>query len=118
MTVTAALSGPLSWGVKVTVMVQFAPAARVVAQVLVWEKLVTLDPVMEIRLMVTVAVPTFVSVRFCGALDVFNFWVPKFRLDGVMLITVPVPMRIRVCGLFPASSVMVTAPLCVPDPVG
>jgi hypothetical protein len=49
-------------GVKVTVMVQVAPAASVVPQLLVWPKLLALAPVTEMLVIARVVVPGFDSV--------------------------------------------------------
>ena len=50
--VTEAVRGPLWAGLKVTVMVQLAPSARPVPQVLVWLKSVAFVPVTAMLLMV------------------------------------------------------------------
>ena len=50
--VTEAVRGPVWVGLKVTVMVQLAPAARPVPQVLVWLKSVAFVPVTAMLLMV------------------------------------------------------------------
>ena len=102
-------------------MVQLAFDARVdglMGQLLVSEKLVTREPVIEILLIVTELGPTLLTVIICGGVDVPLVSVPKFRLVGEKLITVPVPVRAMVCGLLGALSVTFTAPDCVPDRVG
>ena len=59
-------------GVKVTLMVQFAPAATLVPQVLVCAKSPGLAPVTVILLMVSVEPPVFDRVTFWAALVVFT----------------------------------------------
>lgn len=49
-------------GVKVTVMVQVAPAAREAPQLLLWPKLLEFVPVTEMLVMVSTAVPGLESV--------------------------------------------------------
>ena len=53
---------PVAVGVKVTLIVQFAPAARLVPQLLVWPKSPLLVPVMVMPLMLNEALPEFESV--------------------------------------------------------
>jgi len=57
-------------GANVTDMAQFAPAARVVPQVLLWLKLAAPLPVSEMPEMASAALPVFVSVADCDALVV------------------------------------------------
>src|ERR1017187_8770434 len=57
-------------GVKVTVMVQVAPAANVVPQVLVSPKLLALVPVTEMLVMVRAVFPGFDNVMGSGVADV------------------------------------------------
>ena len=64
--VTSAFNAPFNCGVNTTLMVQVAFAARVEGQLLVSEKLVTREPVMEILVIETEVVPRFVTVIFCG----------------------------------------------------
>src|SRR5271169_3413011 len=72
---------------------------------------------------VSVAVPELVSVTFCAALGVFTVWLAKLRLavDKVTagaFAAVPVPVKLTVCGLPLALSVMVIVPGCEPVVVG
>src|SRR5437762_1402150 len=76
---------PEAVGVKVTLMVQFPPAAKVaglvgqaLAPVLVAAK--SLEAANE--LIVKAAAPVFVSVTVIGALVVASSWLPKSRLVG------------------------------------
>ena len=67
---TEALRLPVAVGVKVTLIVQFAPAATLAPQVLVCEKSPLFVPVivMPEPLKVSVALPVFVRVTFCEEL--------------------------------------------------
>src|SRR5947209_4482837 len=76
---------PEAVGVKVTMMVQFPPAAKVaglvgpaLAPVLVAAK----SPEAANELIVKAAAPVFVSVTVIGALVVASGWLPKSRLVG------------------------------------
>src|SRR5947199_50019 len=99
---------PEAVGVKVTLMVQFAPAAKVaglvgqaLAPVLVAAK--SLEAANE--LIVKAAAPVFVSVNVIGALVVGSRWLPKSRLVGANPTpgAVPFHLRANICGL-PLSS--------------
>lgn len=57
-----ALRGPTWVGVKPTVKAQFAPAARLELQVVVWLKSAALVPVNAMLLITTAEVPVFVTV--------------------------------------------------------
>ena len=61
-TLRVAARAPLAEGVKVTLMVQFAPAATELPQVLVWAKLLTLVPVTVTLVRCVVALPRLDSV--------------------------------------------------------
>src|SRR5437764_9329605 len=66
---TLALRVPVAVGVKVTLMVQEALAARVLGlmgQVLVWAKSALLVPLKPILLMVRAALPLLVNVTVCA----------------------------------------------------
>jgi hypothetical protein len=99
-TLTEALSPPAEAGVKVTVIVQLAPAASEVPQVLPSLKLLALAPVMEMPVMVSGAVPGFDRVVDCVVAEV-----PTSVLGNVSVLevnvacgAVPVPVRAAVCG--------------------
>src|SRR5580704_9038262 len=73
--------------------------------------------------MVSEALPTLFSVTACVALAVLTVWLPKARPVGDKFTAgpdagVPMPVRLTDCGLFPALSVTVIAPLRVPVAVG
>jgi hypothetical protein len=67
-----ALRLPVAVGVKVTLMVQLAPAATDVPQVLLWAKSPALVPVIEMPLIVRAALPVLLRVTPCAALVVFR----------------------------------------------
>ncbi len=81
-------------GVKLTLIVQFAPTARVVGQALVWVK----SPRVTIPLMVRGSAPLLVSVTGLGELAVPMFWLAKVRLagDSVTAGAIPVPVKLMV----------------------
>jgi hypothetical protein len=88
-------------GVKVTVMVQVAPAARDAPQVFVWPKLLAFVPVMEMLVMVRAALPGFDSVigsGVAGVLIVVLGNASGFGLSTACGIsgTVPVPVSVAV----------------------
>jgi hypothetical protein len=58
---------PVAAGLKVTLIEHFAPAARLAAHVLVWEKSPLFAPVIEIVVMVSVELPELVSPITCAA---------------------------------------------------
>ncbi len=70
--------------------------------------------------MLNVALPVLVSVTDCAALVVPTAWLGNKRLAGERLTAgaVPVPLRLTVCGLLLALSVMVRTPVRVPVAVG
>jgi hypothetical protein len=70
---TLALRLPEAVGLNVTVMVQLAPAARLLGQVLVWAKSAALVPVMAILVMLSALVPVLVRVTACPVLVVPTF---------------------------------------------
>ena len=76
MMLTLALLVPAAVGLKVTLMVQEAPAASVLellGQVLVWAKSPALVPLRPMLLMVRDPAPLLVSVTVCAALVVPTF---------------------------------------------
>jgi hypothetical protein len=97
VTVNIPVRVPAADGVKVTEIVQLAPAARLVPQVWVWAK----SPEAAIETIVRAAVPEFVRVNVCPALVVPTVEEAKVRLVGVRLteavLPMPVPIRAMVC---------------------
>src|SRR5207302_960993 len=100
---------PEAVGVKVTLMVQFAPAAKVaglVGQALAPVLVAAKSPEAANELIVKAAVPVFVSVTVIGVLVVASGWLPKPRLVGANPTpgAVPFPLSVMICGLPPALS--------------
>ena len=81
-------------------MVQLPDPAATVEQLFVCEKSAELVPVIDTALIVSVAVPGFVTVMDSAELVVFRTWLPKLHDDGEKLIwgAVPVPVNATVCG--------------------
>ena len=73
-------------GVKVTLMIQLAPALRLVPQVLVSAKLL----LAAMLVMVSAVVPMLLRVTVCAGLVVLICWFPKLKL--------PVDRRTEVTG--------------------
>jgi hypothetical protein len=117
VTVSDALTVTGDEGVNVTLIVQPVPAARVVPQLFVCEKLLTVVAILE---MVSMPVPVLLRVTCWEELAVPTFWFPKLRLgcEKLTMGTSPVPLRFTVCGLLTAVSVSVSAPLRAPLAVG
>ena len=67
-TLSVAARAPLAEGLKVTLIVQFAPAATELPQVLVWAKLLEVVPITARLVMVNAALPELVSVIACAVL--------------------------------------------------
>ena len=95
-TLTFACNTPVTCGVNVTVIVQFAPAARLVPQLLISEKLLACNPVIPMLVIDTVELPMLVTVKLCGALDVPTGSLPRFRLVVEELMAVPLPVKATV----------------------
>lgn len=72
ITVKVAVRVPAAAGVKITLIVQDNPTARVAPQLLFWEKSVLFVPVTPMLMPVKGAVPVFVSKTDCKALGVFS----------------------------------------------
>ena len=107
---------PAAAGVKVTLMVQLAPGARELPQVLVSAK----SPVIVIPEIASGAFPVFDSVALWAALVVPGAWLPKARLVGENVATgaAPVPVSDTPCGLPEALSATVSEPDRAPMAVG
>ena len=73
---------------------------------------------MVIAAIFTAAWPTFERVMTCAGLVVPTVWLPKFMLPGDKLTMVPVPVKLTVCGLPAALSVIVSVALTVPLATG
>jgi hypothetical protein len=110
---------PDAVGVNVTLMVQLAPAATELPQVLVWAK----SPLAEMLVRLSEALPVLESVTDCAALVVPTVWLAKVSEEAERLTTgaeaaAPVPVRLTDCGLPEALSVMLRLLDRVPDAVG
>ena len=81
VTVSVSVREPATVGVKVTLIVQFAPAARVAAQVLVWAK----SPLALMPAIFSTAEPLLVRVTLCAVLVVPFVCAAKVRLVGARL---------------------------------
>jgi hypothetical protein len=118
LTVTDAFRGPVAVGSKVTLILQLDPAATLVPQLLVCAKSVLFSPVTARLVIVSVAFPVLVRVAVCGELTTPTDSFPKGMLVGANTTTgpppVPVPVRLTVCGLFPASSLTFNVAVRVP----
>lgn len=69
---------------------------------------------------VNLAPVLFVSLTSLAGLVVFTVWLPKLKLLGAKVTAgvAPVPVKVTVCGLLLALSVMTTVPERVPVAVG
>jgi len=112
---TSPLKLPIPVGLKVAVIVQDAPAATLAPHVFVWGKVA--EPVIVMLLMLSAVLPVLLSV-VVSALESPLFTLPKRRLAGLNSTTVPVPVRLTVCGLPAALSVIDNVPVRVPLCVG
>jgi hypothetical protein len=114
---TAPVLVPAVVGLKVTRMVQLAPATTPAPQVLVWEK----SPLVLMLLMLSVALPVFLRVTLLALLLVPTLCEENVNEAGVRLTmgartALPVRLTVWVAGL--ALSVMATVPFLVPATVG
>ena len=117
---TEALLWPFVVGLKVALMVQLAPTARLLPQVLDSLKSCGSEPPNKILLMVKVAVPVFVMVTVWGALVMPTFSFPNGRpaVDKLIFGCVPVPDEgINWVG-GTTVSVTYTVPVINPEPSG
>ena len=86
---TDAVRDPAAFGLNVTLIAQFAPAATLVPHVFVWEKSPALVPVTATLVIVSTAPPVFVNVTACAVLVVPTAWAPKAKDVGDRLTTGP-----------------------------
>jgi hypothetical protein len=95
---TEAVRVPLAAGVKVTLMVQLAPAATLDPQELVWANAPAFVPVTLMLEMVKAALPVLLTVTAWAVLVVERDWLPNARLRGETLMpaAAPVPDRLTV----------------------
>jgi hypothetical protein len=119
--VNTAVLAPVVVGVKVTLIVQFAPAARVAPQVAVCAKLPGFSPVSTILLMVNGAVPALIRVTVLAALVVFTNWPANVSEvgDTPAIGAMPVPLSVTVNVGFAGSLLEIVSPaVLVPMAVG
>ena len=111
---------PVAAGLKMTLMVQLAPAATLAPQLLVSAKSLAFRPETAILLTVKVALPELVKVVSWAVLVVPRDWVPKARLLGekVAVDFAPVPVSVTLCGLTEELYKRVTEAVRVPVAVG
>src|SRR5207302_1436876 len=107
---------PEAVGVKVTLMVQVPPAAKVaglVGQALAPILVAAKSPEGANELIVKAPAPVFVSVTVIGAVVVASSWLPKARLVGANPTpgAVPFPLSVMICGLPPSLSVSDSVPV-------
>lgn len=98
-------------------MVQLAPAATELPQLLVWAK----SPSAARLVIVSVASPVFCSVTVCGELVEPSSVEAKERLAGLRLTsgtTAPVPLKATVCGVEESDALIVSVPVIGPVTVG
>jgi hypothetical protein len=123
VTIIEAARLPGAVGVNVTLMVQLAPAATEVPQVLVCPKSAALAPENVMLVMERAAFPVLFRVPSWALLVVLRFWLGKLRPGGVKPATgaVPVPVRLTLCVLLAtllSLSVMVTVAARLPVAAG
>ena len=111
---------PAAVGVKVTVIVQLALAAREPGQVLVTEKSPGSAPPELMVVMVRVAFPVFVRVTDWAELVVPRFCDEKLSVPEVRLAAgpLPVPDNATVCGLLARLSAILIDAVRTPGAVG
>lgn len=77
---TLAANAPLAEGVKITLIVHWAPAATLDPQLLLSAKALGLVPVSAMLAMLRAALPLLLKVKLWAALVVPTAWVPNARL--------------------------------------
>lgn len=123
---SVATSSPVAVGVKVTLIVQLALAAKVPVGLhafvsLASAKLLLLVPVIEKLVKVTGPVPVLVTLTLCAGLVEFTGCEAKVRLLGATVTVAgpaPVPVKTTVCGLPVILSATFRVAVRVPTAVG
>lgn len=120
---TDAVLDPEAVGAKVTRTEQFAPAARLKPQVLVWAKSPLLVPAIEMLPIDNCPVPLLVRVTDWAELVVPTICPEKISPVGESVTiglrgTMPVPVSANVCGLPEALSVTDNVPVRAPTALG
>ena len=118
--VTEALLVPAAVGLKVTLIMQLAPIAKLEPHVLVCEKSPKFAPATAMPVNVSVLFPLLLSVTVCMLLAVPTSWLPNVSCVGDRPTEgpVPVPERATPCGLPVALSVIVTDAFLAPRAAG
>ena len=116
----AAVNAPVAAGSKCPWMLQFAPAAKLVPQLLANTNEDAFVPVRAMLVMDKVALPVLVKVTACDAVAVPTAEEPNDRLvaESVAAGPRPVPVSATFCGDPPALSLMVMAAVSAPPVVG
>ena len=122
MTVRDEVRVPVAAGLKVTLIVQFAPDAMADPQLLAWAKSPALPPEMTMLLTVKAAVPEFLSVIVFEALMVPTVWLGYVSPAGESVadgpFAVAVPDKVTAWGLLEGSTVMSNVVVRVPGAEG
>ena len=118
--VSVAVRVPVAVGVKVTLIVQLAPPATELPQLLVWAKSPALVPARATLVTLKLALPVFVRVTGWAELLVPKGWLAKVKVkvESAAAEDVPVPARLTIWGLLLALLVSVNAAVRVPAPDG
>src|ERR1022692_1226755 len=108
-TITDAVRVPAAAGLKVTLMVHFAPDATELPQLLDWVKSLAFAPETATPVTFKVPLPVLERVIARTALAVLRGWLPRARLDGETLtfVVAMVPESATELGLPVASSLSV-----------
>jgi len=123
VTVTEAVRVPVAVGLNLTLIVQPLPALSELPQVVVLGKSPLLAPVIAILVILSGALPVFLSVTLFDPLVVPTLRAEKVKLVGERLTAgavgpAPVPVKPIECGVPAALSLIDTAAVRVPVAVG
>jgi len=113
-----AVRAPVALGLKVTLIVQVAPAATLEPQLLACAKSLALLPLRLTPLMFSAILLVLVKTTPCELLVVPTVCAPNVRLPGKSVTTVPTPFTVSCCGLPGALSETLTVALRGPEAVG
>jgi len=119
-TVRLAVRIPIADGENNTTIVQLAPTARELPQLLFCVKSVEFAPVTATPEMLSATLPVLLKVIVRPVLIMATGWLKKFTLLGDRLAPAEliVPLRLTVCGLPAAPSMMEMVAVRVPAAVG
>ena len=115
---TVALRLPTALGLNFSVMVQLLPAPTDEPQLLLSMKSPGFVPPLVTPVMPKAVVPTLVSITVCAGLVTPTLVVGKVKLVADNFTSLPTPVKLTVCGLPLALSVMATLPVRAPLAVG